>query len=97
VSICLAAFALAAISFPRMYLGGHYPIDVLFSCGLGIAMLAATSCWRTPDSLNHWLTREGTGTAIRDWLVFLWLFELGEGFRGVEFMAGLIRELQRRS
>jgi membrane-associated phospholipid phosphatase len=93
LSVLLAAFALACVSLPRIYLGGHYPIDVLSSCVLSICSMAAVSRWKVPDPISHWLARRDSHTEIRDWLLFLWIFELGEGFRGTEFMIGLLHEL----
>jgi undecaprenyl-diphosphatase len=96
LSVGLSILALACVSLPRVYLGGHYPVDVLFSCVLGILALVAASRWEIPPSISRWLVKRGPGTAIRDWLFFLWVFELGEGFRGVEFVAGFVHHLQRR-
>ncbi len=93
VSVCLSAFALAAVSLPRVYLGGHYPIDVLFSCVLSLCTLIILSRWQSPPAISLWLVRRGKGTAIRDWLLFLWVFELGEGFRGTEFVVAAIRKM----
>jgi membrane-associated phospholipid phosphatase len=95
LSVFLAAFALLAVSLPRVYLGGHYPIDVLFSCLLILGVFAAASVWKVPEPITRWLSRQGRGTRIRDCLFFLWIFEVGEGFRGAEFMAGLLRYWKR--
>jgi undecaprenyl-diphosphatase len=96
LSIALSVLALACVSLPRVYLGGHYPIDVLFSCVLGVLALVAVSRWNVPAPISQWLSKGGAGTAIRDWLFFLWVFEFGEGFRGVEFFAGFVHHLLRR-
>jgi membrane-associated phospholipid phosphatase len=93
LSAVLSVLALVVVSLPRVYLGGHYPVDVLFSCALSICMLVAISRWLIPPAVTQWLVRRGPGTAIRDCLLFLWVFELGEGFRGTEFLAAALRRL----
>ena len=93
ISVFMSLFALAGVSLPRVYLVGHYPVDVLFSCGLGIGALVAVHRWQPPTAISCRLLRRGPGTAIRDWLMFLWVFELGDGFRGIEFMIGLVHGL----
>lgn len=95
LSIALCLLALACVSLPRIYLGGHYPIDVLFSCTLGIiALLVAFRC-KIPSVVSRWLMFQGPGTALRDWLFFLWVFELGEGFRGTEMIVGTVHHFLR--
>jgi membrane-associated phospholipid phosphatase len=93
LGVCLSLFALAAVSLPRVFLGGHYPIDVLFSCVLGLCALIVVHRWPLPSATISWLVRRGSGTAVRDCLLFLWVFELGEGFRGTEFIAATVRRL----
>jgi membrane-associated phospholipid phosphatase len=93
LGVCLSLFALAVVSLPRIYLGGHYPIDVLFSCVLGTCALVAVRRWHLPQPISSWLIRKGKGTVVRDCFFFLWVFELGEGFRGTEFIAAAARRL----
>jgi len=95
LSVLLSLLVLAFVSTPRVYLGGHYPIDVAFSCVLGLCALICV--WRlpVPNRVSNWLIRRGTGTTVRDFLFFLWTFELGEGFRGAEFVSGAIHQLFR--
>ena len=93
LSVSLSLLALGIVSLPRVFLGGHYPIDILFSCVLGIGTLAVVGRWRESRTIQGWLIRRGRGTAIRDWLLFLWVFELGGGFRGTEFLVAAVRRL----
>lgn len=88
LSLCLAGVALVLISFPRVYEGGHYPIDVLFSCFLGTLVLAAL--WHWPFLVRMSNSSAGPklpGIVFGDLIFFLWVFELGEGFRGVQLLA----------
>ena len=92
LSLPLAFVTLAFLSFPRVYEGGHYPIDVAFSCCLSILFLVAV--WRWPvfaSAAYAWVEKRVPAKALRDLVLFLWLFELAEGFHSLEFLAGVIR------
>jgi membrane-associated phospholipid phosphatase len=91
LSLWLSGMALFFISLPRVYVGGHYPIDVLFSCVLGVLVLVAV--WRCPIpvGVSNWWTAQKLQGAAWGVLFFLWAFELGEGFRGVELLVGVAR------
>jgi len=97
LSLCLSGMALLLVSFPRVYVGGHYPIDVLFSCLLGILVLAAV--WRSPLMASgppKTVKRKGAGGLFREFVFFLWVFELGEGFRSVELLFSAVRHMSSR-
>jgi len=81
VSAVLTLFAVVAISLPRVYLGGHYPVDVIASLILVFATMGLIWLWRLPDSMRDWLGRRSRA-GLREFLLFLWLFELGEEFGG---------------
>ncbi len=95
-STILAVLVLPVISLPRIYLGGHYPIDVaaamlLAAAGLWLvrrltAFSAFSYCMRKAVQLG-WLTEAA---------FFLWLLELGEGFRGSAALLRLAMEVARR-
>jgi hypothetical protein len=93
LSLSLSAMTLLFISLPRVYAGGHYPIDVLFSCLLGILVLIAVWRWSFPVDLSNWSVEKKLGETIRDLVLFLWTFELGEGFRSVELLASMVRRI----
>jgi membrane-associated phospholipid phosphatase len=95
LSVLLSLLVLALVSMPRMYLGGHYPIDIVFSCALSLCALICVWQWHLPNRVSEWLIRRGSGTTVRDCLFFLWTFELGEGFRGAEFVSGAVHRLFR--
>jgi undecaprenyl-diphosphatase len=87
LSLGLMLETLMLVSLPRIYVGGHYPIDVLFSC------LMASGGFIL---MRHWWSRSYLLTAadkkpasiLCETLFFLWVFELGEAFRGSELLAG---------
>ena len=87
----LVVFTLTAISFPRIYLGGHYPIDVLASIILAlVAAILARLCSARPG-MSHFLEWAATRGRVTEFFVFAWLFELGEGFRsGMDLLRTLL-------
>jgi membrane-associated phospholipid phosphatase len=95
LSAGLSVLVLLLVSLPRVYVGGHYPIDVLFSCVLGVLALVAMWRWPLPATWSNWLVKSESTTNIRDWVFFLWVFELGEQFRSLELLAGAARRLSR--
>jgi len=88
----LVAFTFIAVSFPRIYLGGHYPIDVLVSAILAVVATVLVRLWCSRPGISRlleWVVLRGRVTEI---LLFLWLFELGEGFRaGLGIVFSLLR------
>jgi len=95
LSFWLSGMVVFFISLPRVYEGGHYPVDVLFSCLVGILVLVAV--WRCPVFRNLSTRSEGRQSqeAVRDAILFLWTFELGEGFRSVESLVRMARHASR--
>jgi membrane-associated phospholipid phosphatase len=85
LSMGLMITALLLISFPRVYEGGHYPIDVLFSCSLGTVVLIIF--WHWPFLLGLSKSKPVKSAPLGQILFFLWVFELGEGFRGLQLLA----------
>ena len=90
LSICLSVVALLFVSWPRVYVGGHYPIDVLFSCILGTTALAAMWRWPIFAGAAGWKTLRKLPKVVRALIFFLWVFELGETFHSLEEFAGVI-------
>jgi len=82
ISVVLSVLVIPLISIPLIYLGGHYPIDVISSVMLAILVLALVWQWSVPIPLVNWLVRPGRRAALRELLLILWIFELAEGFRG---------------
>lgn len=83
LSTILIVVVLFFISFPRMFVGGHYPIDVAASLVLGVVMVLLAWKWRIPSKVSDWLVATGRAAIFRELLVVLWVFELGEEFRGI--------------
>ena len=86
LSIALALWTVISVSLPRVYLGGHYPIDVLASMILVFAVLGATWKWQVPPSLAKWLVSVAPRIGMRNLFLSIWIFELAEGFRVTEFL-----------
>jgi len=94
LSVALAAVTLALISFPRVYEGGHYPIDVAFSCGLTILTLLLAWHWPVLGKVSNRLAEDNSPAgALRQLVLFGFLFELAEGFRSVEFLFGVAHHM----
>jgi undecaprenyl-diphosphatase len=90
LSVWLAGMALLFVSLPRVYVGGHYPIDVLFSCLLGIVALIAMWNWPALAEAQDWTPLRKLPRVCRDLIFFLWVFELGEAFRSVEELVSVL-------
>lgn len=95
LSAALLVLELLVVSLPRIYVGGHYPIDVLASMLLGLVAVAVVWNCPVPSWAPNWLARRGPGTMVRDLLLFIWTFELADGFRGAELLLGAARRLGR--
>jgi undecaprenyl-diphosphatase len=78
-SAALMIWVLLAISLPRIYMGGHYPTDVLSSILLALAFLWITH--RAAPLARTVIARIAAGSMWIEGILFLWLFELAEGFR----------------
>jgi membrane-associated phospholipid phosphatase len=94
ISAILCAWVLVAVSLPRVYIGGHYPTDVLASVAIALAFLWIA--WRAGES--RWgiqlLDRIALGGPWVELAIFFWLFELGEGFHSVgELVFWLVRRV----
>ena len=77
-STALMIWVLLAISLPRIYMGGHYPTDVLSSIVLGLVTLWITD--RAARPAKDLCARIAAGGIWIEGILFLWLFELAEGF-----------------
>src|ERR1700690_921492 len=93
-SAILGAWVWGGVSLPRVYIGGHYPPDVLASVAIALAFL--WMAWRVGES--RWgirlLDRAALGGAWIRLAIFFWLFELGEGFRSAgEIVVWFVRKM----
>src|SRR5580658_1881687 len=94
ISAILCAWTLLAVSLPRVYIGGHYPTDVLASVAIAMAFLWLA--WRAGES--RWgirlLDRIALGEPWIELAIFFWLFEVGEGFRSAgEIVLWFVRKV----
>lgn len=92
-AIALALWTLFCVSFPRVYLGGHYPIDVLASLALGVLVLGVIWRWPVPPSVRDWLVQGGVPAKVRNLLFFIWIIELADGFRATETLVNMATRL----
>jgi membrane-associated phospholipid phosphatase len=82
--LILIPFTFLVISLPRVYLGGHYLIDLCGSIGLSLMALGAVDLLLARGGVERafkWAATQGVMTEVA---FFFWLYELGEGFRGAE-------------
>ena len=95
--LLLIPFTFLIVSLPRIYVGGHYPIDVAGSILLAVLSLAAIDLFlanrRVTDGFRWAATRDQDSEVF----FFLWLYELADGFRSAEdtvhFTTRLLRAL----
>jgi hypothetical protein len=86
----LIPFTFLVISLPRVYVGGHYPIDVGASVLLAVVALAAIDAILSKRGVAeafHWAATRGQYSEIA---FFLWLYELADGFHSAEHTAHLL-------
>jgi membrane-associated phospholipid phosphatase len=92
ISILSAVFVLVCVSLPRIYVGGHYPIDVLATLPLAVAVLLPVSLWAADSELANTLVRLFSAGGWAGFILFGWFFELAEGFGS---LADLIRRIAK--
>jgi len=95
VGAILIAFVFVTISLPRIYVGGHYPIDVAASAVLAVAcywVVRALSLLARFRAILSWAASRGL---LSECAIFLWSFELGDGFRGTLMTVKTLRQLAR--
>lgn len=90
VSALLMLSVLMLVSLPRVYVGGHYPVDIVG--GIILAFLAKWTahavCRLT--KVRAALAQVATKGLWIEAFLFLWLFELGEGFRSSFWVLGIV-------
>jgi len=81
VGVLALAWTLVVILLPRVYVGFHYPFDVIVGCALGAAMMVAIMALPVPEyakaAIGRWRTRPLFQT-----LVFMFMFEVASLFQG---------------
>jgi membrane-associated phospholipid phosphatase len=95
--LLLVPVTFLVISFPRVYVGGHYPIDVAGSVLLALLSLAAIDLLLTNSPITRGFSWAATRGQDSEVFFFLWLYELADGFRSAEdtvhFAIRLVRAL----
>jgi membrane-associated phospholipid phosphatase len=81
LSALLAIWVAVAISLPRIYVGGHYPVDILAGvvlAGLSLCVMEGLCRFRPARSKLERIASAGLWVEV---LLLFWLFEVAEGFR----------------
>ena len=91
ISIILCLLVVPLVIAPRLYVGGHYPIDVVASLVLVVPVVLLVWQWRVPARIAGMLSPSGARPLLRETLVLLWVFELAQEFGGVEGILGGLR------
>jgi len=72
------------VSLPRVYVGGHYPIDVAAAILLSLLALSVIDLLlRNPRAMSAFERASAAGQ-VSEVLFFLWLFEVAESCRSAE-------------
>jgi membrane-associated phospholipid phosphatase len=90
LSVALMALALLVISLPRVYTGGHHPVDIVAALLLAIVALWAVRRAGAHPGISARLERMSSLGWGGELLLFLWLFELANGFRSSFWVASLV-------
>jgi membrane-associated phospholipid phosphatase len=75
-------FAVVAfVALPRIYVGGHYPTDVVAGAGIGVAayFLARTAEGRM-TSLDRWILEPAGRATVANVLIFGWILQVALEF-----------------
>jgi undecaprenyl-diphosphatase len=89
----LFAWLLIVVAPARVFAGGHYPSDI--AAGLLLGLLSF--------SVSRWITRESrlveklsaSSSPIVLTMLFVWLFEVGQGFGDIRKIANAVAHIRR--
>ncbi len=97
LGIAAFAYVLALICFPRMYLGYHFPTDILVGAILGILITLTVSANIIKDSLTKVVMRfKNNYTGAFYTLTFLLLYELARMFHEVRLSGSYLVDVVHR-
>ena len=92
--LLLVPYTFLVISLPRVYVGGHYPIDVAASVFLSLLALSMIDLLLSDRRVVGAFERASAAGQASEVMFFLWVYEVAEGFRSAEDAANaLIRFL----
>jgi undecaprenyl-diphosphatase len=93
LSALLMLWVLLGISLPRVYVGGHYPVDVLASILLTAIVIWLTRLICAKPRISALFERILSKKMLVEGVLFLWLFELADGFRSSYSIATYVAHL----
>jgi hypothetical protein len=91
--LLLIPYTLLFISLPRVYVGGHYPIDVVASILLSLLALSMIDLLLSDRRVVGAFERASAAGQTSEVMFFLWLYEVAEGFRSAEGAAHVVAKL----
>jgi membrane-associated phospholipid phosphatase len=86
------------VSFPRIYVGGHYPTDVFVGLLLGLLGYFGVRTWLEPrlDRYINWLFEQTTGPCILgELVVFVWILQIAVEFSEFVWIKGVLERIIR--
>lgn len=92
----LWALTVFFVGLPRIYVGGHYPSDVLAGLFLGLTSYAVSSLWfekRVVVRLDQKIEADVRARMMRDAMLFVWIWQVAAGFRQVTWVRDAIPQL----
>lgn len=97
LSSLLIVQTLVAISLPRIYTGGHYPVDVAASIGLSLVCFAVVRevLGRKWDKIKVWPSQSRFASTTAQIALFVWVIELANGFHATESAVSSIMHVSK--
>lgn len=86
------------VGLPRMYVGGHYPTDVVVGLLLGLLAYFFTRTFLEPrldPSIGGVFERSAGRRVLGEFLVFVWILQIAVEFREFAWIKGIIEFIVR--
>lgn len=95
VGWALWAGVVVLVSFPRLYVGGHYPSDVFAGLVLALAGYFGARTFLEPllgSYLERLFERDNWPRVLGEFIVFVWILQMGVEFREVVWMKNILQQ-----